>query len=323
MAAPRLVATVLAAGVALSLTACGPDPAAEAGDTPAAATRTVTDTFAGRSVEVPARPERVVALWRTGAELVDIGLTPVGILDGEIEAAELGAATVAEVGTVPTVGTTDGVDVEKVIALKPDLIVGMDNKRLKIDYEELRQVAPTVILGIAEPTDVWDNYPKLAEIVGRTSDFTTRNAQLQARLAGIARTYGDAIGKVATTSLGTYESSIFVDTGKSLTYRRVAAAGFGYNRTYATNPDRYVAELSAENIPSLDDQGALFYEVDITGRPTPSTRALIASPSFTRLVAVRAGRLFPLTSGVIYTFAAAQRQVDDLEAAAEKLAGRS
>lgn len=324
MAVPRLLAAALAAGVALTLAACGSDdqPAGGGADPPAA-TRTVTDTFSGQQVQIPAEPRRVVALWRTGAVLVDIGVTPVGQLDGEILPEELGAEAVAEVGQVPTVGTFEGVDVEKVIALEPDLIVGMDNGGLKIDYASLREVAPTVILKIAEPTDVWDNYPEVADLVGRSSDFATRDAQLTARLGKIKQAYGSAVGSLAVTALSTYEAAIFVDTAKSLTYRRVTAAGFGYNKTYSTNPERYVAELAAENVPSLDGQDAVFYEVDITGKPTPSTSKLIGSASFQRLAAVRAGRLFPLTSGVVYTFAAAEKQAADLEAAAKKLAAGS
>ena len=282
--------------------------------------RTVTDTFSNVQVQVPAKPERVVALWRTGAVLADIGVTPAGQLDGEILPEELGTEKVAELGSIPSVGTFEGVDVEKVLALKPDLIIGMDNGGLKIDYKELRDVAPTVILRIKEPTDVWDNYPKVAEIVGRSTDYATRNKELSDRLATIKSTYGSAVGSLSATAISTYETSIFVDTAKSLTYRRIDGAGFGYNKRYATNPERYVAELSAENLPSLDDQNVLFYEVDITGKPTPDTQKLLDSASFKRLAAARAGRVFPLTSGVVYTFAAGQKQADDLEAAAKKLA---
>ena len=101
---------------------------------------------------------------------------------------------------MPTVGTTEGVDVEKVIALeaRPDHRHGQ--RGLTIDYKELQEVAPTVILKIAEPTDVWDNYPKVADLVGKTTDFEERDKQLSDTLAAVADEHGDKVGDLKTTS---------------------------------------------------------------------------------------------------------------------------
>lgn len=76
----------------------------------------------------------------------------------------------------------------------------MDNGGLKIDYDELSEVAPTVILKIAEPTDVWDNYPTVADLVGKSTDFETRNAAIDKQLADVRAQYGDILGKLQVTA---------------------------------------------------------------------------------------------------------------------------
>ena len=317
----RLVRTAaLAAALSLGLAACG--SADETDSAAAGETRTITDTFLGDVEDVPVKPERVVVLWRTGAEVADLGVTPVGQLEGELAAEELEPEVFSRVEDVPTVGTFEGVDVEKVIALEPDLIVGMDHGGLEIDYEPLQEVAPTVIFTIAEPTDVWANYPKVADVLGLSTDFDTRNTELDAQLAKLAEDHAETLeGLGEVTSIGSeYDgSSIWVDTSKSLTYDRLTKAGFSYIPVYTKDPERYAEELTRENIASLADQSALFYDVNYDGSTLSGVDTVLEEPSFKRLPAVKGGRAFPLTSGTIYTFAAAKKQVDDLRAALETL----
>lgn len=320
----RALRWTAAAVVAFALAACGSSPAASPSatdpGTAAAATRTVESTFTGKQVDIPTEPQRVLALWRVGSELADLGVVPVAALEGEFLETELGSEVYATVKDVPTVGTYEGVDIQKVIAAQPDLIIGMDNGGLKIDYDELSEVAPTVILKIAEPTDVWDNYPTVADLVGKSTDFETRNAAIDKQLADVKAQYGDILGKLQVTAFNGSEEGLWVSTSKSLTYRRLNAAGFGYNPTYTDNPERYVTALALENLPDLANQDALFYDTDFTGAVPDTTQKVLDSASFKALPATKAGLALPLSSGIVYTLAGAQRQADDIKAAAEKIA---
>ncbi|WP_374999865.1 ABC transporter substrate-binding protein [Aeromicrobium sp. CTD01-1L150] len=314
--------TLLAALLVLCLTAaCGGGSSAE--DSADSETRTVESPFTGEQVEIPTEPERVVALWRTGAVLVDVGVEPVAALEGELIPEELVPDVYATVDDVPTVGTFEGVDIERLIEADPDLIIGMDHGGLELDYEEISEVAPTVVLDIAEPTDVWENYPQVADLVGRTTDFEQADAELDDALAGIKDEFGEDLGDLEATAFGVSENAIWVDTSKALSYQRIVAAGFGYNEEYTDDPERYVDELSQENIASLADQDVIFYDVGIDGEPAAETQAILDTASFKRLPAAQAGHVFPLTSGTNYTFEGAQLQVDDLRAAATELSPTS
>lgn len=283
-------------------------------------TRTIDGTMNGTVTGVPAEPERVIALWRVGSELAELGVVPVGSLEGEFLETELGPDLFATVDDIPAVGSFEGVDIEEVIAADPDLIIGMDNGGLELDYAPLAEIAPTVILKIAEPTDVWRNYPTVAAIVGKSTDFDERQAQLDADLEAIADEYGDALAGKPVTVVNSSMDKIWASTSKSLVYERLIKAGFEYNPAYTDNPDRYVAELTAENLADLSDQAAIFYQTDLNGTPLTGTDELRAQASYQRLPAVAAGLEFPLTSGVIYTFVGAAEQVADIRAAAEAIA---
>lgn len=279
-------------------------------------TRTVKDTMNGTVTGVPKHPKRVVALWRTGAEMIDLGVKPVGTLQNELNQNEMTPAQYAKTKGIPTVGTFESVDVEKVIKLKPDLIIGMDHGGLGIDYSELKDVAPTVILKIKEPPDVWANYPKVADLLGKKTDYQRKDRQADQQLADIKRRYAGRLKGVQSTFLTVEGPKMWASTSKALAYQRITAAGFGYNTDYTKNPKRYVTDLPKENIPDLSDQDVIFYSVGLDGTPTAETKALLNSASFKRLPAAKKGNVFPLVSGTIYTFAAVQAQIANLKKAA-------
>ncbi len=283
-------------------------------------TRTIDGTFLGTVTDVPAEPKRVLALWRTGNELAELEVIPVATLEQEFIETELSADLYSSVKDVPTVGSYEGVDIEKVIAADPDLIIGMDHGNLSIDYGPLQEIAPTVILPISEPTDVWHNYPAVAAVVGKSTDYDERLADLNKELESIADKYGEALADKPITVVNSSMDKIWASTSKSLVYERLIQAGFAYNPTYTNNPARYVEEITAENIADLSDQSAIFYQVGLDGKPLLGTEELRAMDSYKRLPAVEAGKEYPITSGVIYTFEGAAKQVEDIRAAAKALA---
>lgn len=216
---------------------------------------------------------------------------------------------------MPVIGTYEDVNLERLAELQPDLIVGMDHGGLTLNYEEIATVAPTVILPISEPTDVWNNYPRLADVVGVATPFAERQAALKASLTDLSAAVAAGAPGAEVTALGSSEGTIWVSTSKSLTHQRITEAGFHCNDAYEHDPERYVEELSEENIADLADQDIIFYSVEIDGTPTSDTQRVLDMPSFRELPAARAGHVYPLTSGVIYTFTAAEQQVADLRAA--------
>lgn len=319
---PRAVGALVAASL-LALVGCSAGPS----DSPAPAdestpAETESSEYFFEAGELPENPQRIVALWRTGSSLAELGVAGVGQLEGEYLEPELTPEVWETVKDVPTVATYDGIDLEKVIEADPDLIVGMDHGSLGLDYSEVAELFPVRILKIAEPTDVWRNYGPLADLVGKTSDFDAKQAELDTRLTEISDEYGADLGSLQATVIGADGGSIWIDTSKALTYERLTAAGFGYNPAYTDKPERYVTELSLENLPSLADQDIIFYDTELDGSTPAEVQAVLDESAFQELPAVKAGHLYPLRGATVYNFAAANLMVDDIQSAAQKYTGR-
>ncbi|GAA3646972.1 ABC transporter substrate-binding protein [Streptomyces fenghuangensis] len=128
-------ATALASVLALS--ACGGEGSAASGET-----RTVMTAHG--EVKVPAEPERVVVL--DTAELdsaITLGVKPVGSTRSDVASGFLKYLPKEKVEGIENVGNIAAPNLEKIAALKPDLILGSDI-RDKDRYDELSKIAPTV-----------------------------------------------------------------------------------------------------------------------------------------------------------------------------------
>ena len=97
------------------------------GDTPTAvsqeaSTRTEIDKT-GTSVVMPAHPKRVVILNTAN---IDMYLAVDGTIVGRMDAASLTGDLRENVKDIPSVGNTYNPDIEKIISLHPDLVIGMN-----------------------------------------------------------------------------------------------------------------------------------------------------------------------------------------------------
>lgn len=131
----------------------------------------------GVAVTLPKPPERVVAYIGTAAVLWDIGVRPIGVFgpqrqeDGTPEP----AAGRVDLDAVQSAGDSfEGVDLERLAALKPDLVVSSlasENTLQVIADEqlaEINRIAPLVtVQGYGKPaTEIITGYERLAAALG-------------------------------------------------------------------------------------------------------------------------------------------------------------
>jgi len=102
-----------------------------------AKTRTVTDD-AGRKVEVPEKPKRIVTDWYMG-QILALDVTPVGAPIYNLDYAAFLKDYYKE-GTIDNI--SDGeISMEKVLELQPDLIITWDEKAV----EKYGKIAPVIV----------------------------------------------------------------------------------------------------------------------------------------------------------------------------------
>lgn len=309
------------------LTACG-SPAA----TPTTAPTALTDAPAPTTA--PAEPTAATAETRIikhamGETAVPLAPKRVVTLDmGELDAAltlgikPVGSVTIFEDGAFPSylAGKTDGIEVvgtiaspnlEKIAALKPDLILS-SKTRDEERYELLSQIAPTVFaerLG-----DAWlDNFSLFADALGKAEEGKTQVAAYKQRLAELNEKLS-ANGPLPTVSMVR-----FIEGGQARIYHTGSFIGTILAEAQFPRPasqqlkDKVWTEGSKELIGDLDGD-VIFY--GIYGKPEDSPVADYTNdPLWQQLQAVKNGRVFQITDDYWYTsigLIAANLVIDDL-----------
>lgn len=212
----RRTATVAAAGLLLFLTACGPNndnsSSAPASASAAADAFPVSLPHKFGATEIKAEPKRIVTVGLVEQDaLLALGVVPVGTSEwfGEKPGAiwpwaeqALGSAPKPQVLT-----STDGIQFEKVAALRPDLILAVYSGLTNEDYATLSKIAPTV----AQPKDQVDygvGWQELTRTVGASVGKKAQADKLvtdvEARFAQVKQEHPEFAGKTGLMAT-TYE----------------------------------------------------------------------------------------------------------------------
>lgn len=255
--------------LALGLAACGDDdgdsspasakPSAEASAFP------VTIRHARGSTTIEQAPKRVVTVGYTDHEiLLALGVKPVGAMDWFAErpygkwpwVRKLWGKDKPEI-----VGAGgDGLNLEKIASLRPDLIIGLYSGKDDIDaatYSKLSKIAPTV--GPSpdhdDYTTPWQEMTRVAgKAVGRSERAEQLIAGIEKRFAAVRREHPEFAR----------ESAVVVDAGgapkkyypfKSTDPRGRFMAGLGFKPAPTVDKaigDSFGTELSPERVKLLD-----------------------------------------------------------------------
>jgi iron complex transport system substrate-binding protein len=216
----RHSALAAAAGLVLLLAACGSSddktPAASgAGSAPAASAFPVTIDHRFGSTTIKSEPKRIVVVGLVEQDaLLSVGVVPVGATEwfGEQPGAIWPWAT-GKLGSrpKPTVLTnTDGIQFEKVAALRPDLILGLYSGLTDQDYKTLSKIAPTVAQppGTVDFGASWQEVTRtVGKAVGRQAEADKVVADAEAKIAAVKAAHPEFAGRtalMATTYQGYY-----------------------------------------------------------------------------------------------------------------------
>ncbi|MGH3616061.1 MAG: iron-siderophore ABC transporter substrate-binding protein [Pseudonocardia sp.] len=201
----RQFLTVLAA-IGL-LTACGSNSTGSTGVDTSAGDFPLTVRHAFGSTVIPAAPQRVVTVGYSEQDpVLALGIAPVGIREWfgkqpfatwEWARDELGDAR------PEVLGLGDGLEFEKITALRPDLILAPLGGILEAEYPILARIAPT----IAHSTDVPEYgtpWPELTRSVGRMLGRTDRAEEAVAAIlnqfAEVVAAHPEFAGKSAVAA---------------------------------------------------------------------------------------------------------------------------
>ncbi|MFC9540994.1 AraC family transcriptional regulator [Lysinibacillus sp. NPDC056959] len=148
-------------------------------------TRTVTDD-SGRQVEIPVKAERVVTDWYLG-QILALDVIPVGAVTANLDFAAFLKSYYKE-GDISNIGTDGSASLEKILELKPDLIITWN----KEDVEKYEKIAPTIVFSETAHKSATEEVKAMGEYLGRqdeanafVQDFEKRIAQAQEKINNV------------------------------------------------------------------------------------------------------------------------------------------
>ena len=257
--------TTLALLLAVLFAACGsddPEPASTTGEAEATAeagTFPATIEHKYGSTTVESAPERVVVVGlREQDALLALGVVPVATTEwyGEHPGAIFPWAT-DELGDaeLPTVlSQQDGIEIEKVAAQRPDLIIGVYSGMTEKEYSSLSKIAPTIAQPKGEPDygSSWQEETLIAgQAVGKPDEAQKLVDETEQLVADTAAEYPDLAGQTAAM-VADYQG-VFVYGPKDVRSRLLVELGMTYPEALVDAfPKEFGGQLSDERTDALD-----------------------------------------------------------------------
>ncbi|MFI6602086.1 ABC transporter substrate-binding protein [Nonomuraea sp. NPDC050536] len=260
--------------------------------------------------KVPAQPRRVIVLDTDKLDtMVSLGMSPVGAAqatESQKWPAYLGSALSA---TKP-VGTLQQPNLEAIMALKPDLILGTKFRQAAF-YDKLSKIAPTVFTEKVGVT--WkENFLLDADALGHRDKAQDLLNSYEQR----ARTVGAKFAKQKVSIVRFMPTEIRMYGPQSFSGIVLGDAGIQrpQPQLLETQADRRFGKLSQENIAQADGD-AIFYSA-YGDAAAKSQAAVTGGPLWKNLTAVKSGNAHNVDDEVWMLgigVTAAGRILDDLE----------
>ncbi|MGE7908309.1 iron-hydroxamate ABC transporter substrate-binding protein [Lysinibacillus xylanilyticus] len=177
--------------VVLVLAACGnKEEKADEGSKDKASAETITYQSESGPIEVPANPKRVVVLSSFVGDLLKLGVNVVGIdswsKDNPNFQDEIKDAVVVE-----------NTDIEKIIELDPDLIIGLNGIE---NADKLAEIAPTVLYTYGK-VDYLQQFIEIGKVVNKEKEATDWVKDFKERAAESGKKIKEKIGEDATVTV--------------------------------------------------------------------------------------------------------------------------
>jgi iron complex transport system substrate-binding protein len=237
---------------------------------------------------IPDAPERVVAVGFNDQDFaLALGVTPVGVrqFQAGIDITGRPWAQDALGGARPRIVGAEELKLEKIAALRPDLILGVYSGLTDEEYDTLSKIAPTIAQS-DDYVDFGEPWQQQAEVSSRALGREERGAEVvddvEARFARARRAHPELEGSTfafASASTG----KVYVYGSQDLRTRFFTSLGLKVPpQLERLTKESFFAELSEEQLRLLDQDVLVLY-----GSP----KDLETFPLFERMRAMREGRV--------------------------------
>jgi iron complex transport system substrate-binding protein len=236
---------------------------------------------------VPLQPQRVIVLSvPTLGDALALGVTPIASI---VYFDEPPPYLTGPLASIESLGKEEQPSIEKILALKPDLIIGIKYSTEAI-YPQLSQIAPTVV-------DDWDGYPSwrshfnfVADVLGKPEDAKRVWAKYDQRINDLRAALGTQIQDLEISFVHICCGTIDIDLKNSFNGSILADVGLRRPPSQAVPIAGGSTILSEERLMDIDGD-VLFVATD-GPESTQKLDALKQNPLWKNLRAVQQNRIY-------------------------------
>jgi iron complex transport system substrate-binding protein len=269
-------------------------------------------THAMGVTDVPDSPQRIVVLTNEGTEaLLAVGITPVGAVKSWL--GDPWYDHIAEdMAEVTVLGEESAVNLEVLVSLEPDLILG-NKQRHEAIYEQLSAIAPTV-LSERLRGDWKINMALYTDAAGVAEEGQAALDAFDARVAALTEALGPALDEEISIArfMAGQTRIYFKDSFSGLILEEI-----GFSRPATQDRPDFAEEITKERIPEFEGDRLIYFTYE-TGNGEADGHAAdwLADPLWQNLEVVKAGRVHEVSDAIWNTaggIIAGNLLLDDIE----------
>lgn len=240
---------------------------------------------------VPNNPERLVTLFSaTAANAIALGVKPIGAtfgvgnppppyLEGKLEGVE-------------SIGSLHQSNLEKILTLTPDLIIGFHGANNAI-YNQLSQIAPT-LLDDWQGFSYWkDHFDFVAKALGKTEEAQKIWAHYEQRIQELREALGNNYQNIEVSVVRVCCNNLASDVKNSFSGTILNDVGLSRPPSQDSAPGGLVI-FSEELIPEKLNGDIIFAIVDDDDNSEKAFEQLKNAPLWNKLKAVQEGKVYPV-----------------------------
>lgn len=269
-------------------------------------------THAMGVTDVPDNPQRIVVLTNEGTEaLLAVGVTPVGAVKSWLGDPWYDHIA-ADMADVTVLGEESAVNLEVLVSLEPDLIIGNKQRHEEI-YEQLSAIAPTVISERLRG-DWKINMALYTDAIGKGEEGKAALAAFDARVTALHDALGASLEEEISIArfMAGQTRIMFKDSFSGLILEQL-----GFHRPATQDKAEFAEEITKERIPEFEGDRLVYFTYE-TGNGEGETQAedWLADPLWQNLAVVKAGKVHAVSDAIWNTaggIIAGNLLLDDIE----------
>lgn len=238
---------------------------------------------------VPNQPQRVIALSvPTLGDALALGVKPIASI---VYFDDSPPYLANHLKSIENLGKAEQPNLEKILALKPDLTIGIKYST-ELVYPQLSQIAPTAV-------GDWDGYPSwrdhfnfVAEVLGKTEEAKQAWANYYQRIESLKVALGSRVQDLEISFVHICCGTIDIDLKNSFNGSILADLGVRRPATQAIPIAGGITSLSEERLMDID--GDILFVATNGEESTQKLESLKQNPLWKNLRAVQQNRVYPV-----------------------------